>query len=80
MMQGEGRESGENMSDPIIKQKAFAKVPVMDVLLQAGNQLASFGFVPPTINNSSPGTCEEGENGMWQKNCNKDKDAMETST
>lgn len=52
----------------------------MDILLQAGNQLVSFGFVPPAINNTSPGTCEEGKNGIWRKNCNKDKDAMETSS
>lgn len=52
----------------------------MDILLQAGYQLVSFGFVPPAINNSSPGTREEGKNGIWQKNCNEDKDAMETSS
>lgn len=52
----------------------------MDVLLQAGKQLVLLSFVAPAINNSSPGTCGEGKNGTWQKNCDRDKDAMETSS
>lgn len=52
----------------------------MDVLLQAGKQLASLCFVALAINKSSPGTCGEGKNGIWQKNCDRDKDAMETSS
>lgn len=52
----------------------------MDVLLQAGKQLVLLSFVAPAINNSSPGTCAEGKNGTWQKNCDRDKDAMETSS
>lgn len=52
----------------------------MDVLLQAGKQLVLLSFVAPAINNSSPGTCREGKNGTWQKNYDKDKDAMETSS
>lgn len=52
----------------------------MDVLLQAGKQLVSLCFVALAINKSSPGTCGEGKNGIWQKNCDRDKDAMETSS
>lgn len=52
----------------------------MDVLLQAGKQLVWLSFVALAINKSSPGTCGEGKNGIWQKNCDRDKDAMETSS
>lgn len=52
----------------------------MDVLLQAGKQLVSLSFVALAINKSSPGRCGEGKYGIWQKNCDKNKDAMETSS
>lgn len=51
---------------------------MIDVLLQAGKQLLSLALVAPAINKSSPGTCGEGKNGIWQKDCDRDKDAVET--